>query len=42
MDGPSLEVTVAQRGLVHEVKRIVGQVQIASCARRSNGLFNQR
>jgi hypothetical protein len=29
MDGTTLEVTVAQRGLVREVKRLVGQVRIA-------------
>jgi hypothetical protein len=29
MDGTTLEVTVAQRGLVREVKRLVGQVQTA-------------
>jgi hypothetical protein len=27
MDGTTLEVTVAQRGLVREVKRLVGQVR---------------
>jgi hypothetical protein len=27
MDGTTLEVTVAQRGLVSEVKRLVGQVR---------------
>jgi hypothetical protein len=29
MDGTTLEVTVAQRGLVREVKRLVGQVRTA-------------
>ena len=29
MDGTTLEVTVAQRGLVREVKRLVGQVRAA-------------
>jgi hypothetical protein len=29
MDGATLEVTVAQRGLVREVKRLVGQVRTA-------------
>jgi hypothetical protein len=28
MDGSSLDVTVAQRGLVREVKRLVGQVRV--------------
>jgi hypothetical protein len=27
MDGTTLEVTVAQRGLVREVKQLVGQVR---------------
>ena len=29
MDGTTLELTVAQRGLVREVKRVVGQVRFA-------------
>jgi hypothetical protein len=36
LDGSSLDVTVAQRGLVREVKRLVGQVRfLASSAQRS-------
>jgi hypothetical protein len=29
MDGTTLDVTVAQRGLVRQFKRLVGQVRIA-------------
>jgi hypothetical protein len=31
MDGTTLVVTVAQRGLVREVKRLAGQVRTADC-----------
>jgi hypothetical protein len=39
LDGSSLEVTVAQRGLVREVKRLVGQVRSASCACSDDNLI---
>ena len=37
LDGTTLELTVAQRGLVREVKRAVGQVRVARAVRPRRG-----